>query len=35
LNPGLERFLAQAPNEATTLDAGFARLGAILNGESE
>jgi flagellum-specific ATP synthase len=35
LNPALERFLAQAPNEATTLDAGFARLGAILNGESE
>jgi flagellum-specific ATP synthase len=34
LNPALERFLAQDPTEATTLEAGFARLGAILNGEA-
>jgi flagellum-specific ATP synthase len=33
LNPALERFLTQDKDEATSLDDGFARLGAILNGE--
>jgi len=31
LNPALESFLAQDKDEVTTLDAGFERLGAILN----
>ncbi len=34
LNPALERFLAQDKDEATSLEDGFARLAAILNGEA-
>jgi flagellum-specific ATP synthase len=35
LNPALERFLAQDKDEATTLEASFVRLDAILKGEAE
>jgi flagellum-specific ATP synthase len=33
LNPALERFLAQDKDETTSLEDGFAQLGAILKGE--
>jgi flagellum-specific ATP synthase len=35
LNPALERFLGQDKDEATTLEASFVRLDAILKGEAE
>jgi flagellum-specific ATP synthase len=35
LNPALERFLSQDKDEATTLEASFVRLDAILKGEAE
>jgi flagellum-specific ATP synthase len=31
LNPALEAFLAQDKDEVTSLDAGFERLGALLD----
>ena len=34
LNPALERFLGQDKDEATTLEASFARLDDILKGEA-
>jgi flagellum-specific ATP synthase len=34
LNPAVERFLSQAPNEATSLEASFAGLAGILNGDA-
>jgi len=33
LNPALEAFLRQDKDEVSTLDQGFARLAAVLNGE--
>jgi flagellum-specific ATP synthase len=33
LNPGIEAFLGQAPDEATRLDESFAALAAILSAE--
>jgi flagellum-specific ATP synthase len=33
LNPALEAFLGQDKNEVSSLEDGFARLGAILKGE--
>ena len=35
LNPAVERFLSQNPNDSTSLDASFAGLSDILNGAPE